>query len=101
MGEGSEQIIAIKIGNRTYHVRSANDPEYVKLLARFLDERMQEIAGHTPTVDTMKVAILTALHIADQYFSTKRELDALKRTVDHRGSELLRILEPLLGAKAP
>jgi cell division protein ZapA len=101
MGEESERITEVKIYNRTYNVLSSNDPEYVKELARFVDERMREVSEQTPTVDTMKVAILAALNIADQYFAAKGELRALEEKVSRKGAEMCKILEPFLNSKSP
>ena len=35
---------------------------------------MREISSGTLTVDSLKVAILAALHIADEYHQTKRQM---------------------------
>jgi cell division protein ZapA len=101
MGEDSERITEVRIYNRTYNVLSSNDPDYVRELAQFVDERMREVSEQTPTVDTMKVAILAALNIADEYFAAKGELQVLKERVSRKGTEMCRILEPFLDNESP
>jgi cell division protein ZapA len=56
--------IRVEIYNQTYNIRSDGDSEYVIGLAEFVDRRMREISSGTLTVDSLKVAILAALHVA-------------------------------------
>src|ERR1043166_1480435 len=58
--------IRVEIYNQTYNIRSDGDSEYVIGLAEFVDRRMREISSGTLTVDSLKVAILAALPIADE-----------------------------------
>lgn len=55
----------VTIFGRTYHLRGHGDPEYLSLLATRVDEKMREVARTTGTADTLKVAILAALNLAD------------------------------------
>jgi cell division protein ZapA len=57
----------VEIFGQTYHVRGDGDPDYLLELARFVDTRMREVAGQVATVDPMKIAILAALNIADEF----------------------------------
>ena len=61
----SSPTIRVEIYNQTYNIRSDGDTEYIIQLAEFVDSRMREISSGTLTVDSLKVAILAALHIAD------------------------------------
>ena len=62
-----EQTIRVEIYNQTYSIRSDGDNEYIQRLAEYVDRKMREISSGTFTVDSLKVAILAALHIADEY----------------------------------
>ncbi|MEE8348142.1 MAG: cell division protein ZapA [Acidobacteriota bacterium] len=101
MGEDSNQVTAVKIYNQTYQVRSGGDPEYVKRLAKYVDETMTDVFEGTSSVDSIKVAVLAALNIADDYFSTKDELDHLEETVSTQSEKLITQLGPLIGEKSP
>lgn len=78
------RITTVVICNRTYHIRSGNDPDYVRELARYVDRKIVELSENTPTVDTLKVAILAALNIADDCYQARRELGELRRGVESR-----------------
>ena len=65
----------VEIFGQTYNVRGDGDPDYLMELARFVDTRMREVAAQVATVDPMKIAILAALNIADEFsrFRKSRE----------------------------
>src|SRR5437763_14350556 len=64
--------IRVEIYNQTYNIRSDGDSEYVINLAEFVDRRMREISAGTLTVHSLKVAILAALHLADELHRLNR-----------------------------
>ena len=53
----SSPTIKVEIYDQAYTVRSDGDPEYLKELAEYVDQRMREISSGTLTVDSRKVAI--------------------------------------------
>jgi cell division protein ZapA len=57
----------VEIFGQTYNVRGEGDPNYLTELARFVDSRMREVAAEVATVDPVKIAILAALNIADEF----------------------------------
>ena len=78
---------SVTIFGRTYSLRGEGDPAHLSQLAGEVDRRMREIANATGTADTLKVAILTALNIADENLRNQRAgvaddaQDALDRMV--------------------
>ena len=87
-----EQVTTVTIFNQTFRVRSGDNPEYVHELARYVDEKMSELAEQTLTVDTLKIAILAALNIADDFISTREELEQFERRVAESTSRLTELL---------
>ena len=96
MNGDSEQITAVTIYNQTYHVRSGGEDKYVHELAAYVDHKMVELSEKTPTVDTLKVAILAALNIADDYVVTKEKLKALEQSVAETAERMAAALQPFL-----
>jgi len=64
--DSGEQLVQVEIYNQTYSIRSDGDNSYILGLAEYVDQKMREIASGTMTVDSLKVAILASLHIADE-----------------------------------
>jgi len=56
----------VTIFGRTYHLRGGGQADYLTRLAGMVDGKMREVAMATGTADTLKVAILAALNLADE-----------------------------------
>ncbi len=92
----STPTIRVEIYNQTYNIRSDGDSEYVTGLAEFVDGRMREISSCTLTVDSLKVAILAALHIADELHRLKRLHQQTDAQLAARNGECAEMLDRLL-----
>ena len=64
---------SVEIFGQTYNVRGEGDPDYLVELARFVDSRMREVAAQVSTVDPLKIAILAALNIADEFSRYRKQ----------------------------
>jgi cell division protein ZapA len=92
----STPTIRVEIYNQTYNIRSDGDSEYITQLAEFVDARMREISSGTLTVDSLKVAILAALHIADELHRLKRLHEQADSQLASRSAECAEMLDRLL-----
>jgi len=88
--------IRVEIYNQTYNIRSDGDTEYIIQLAEFVDSRMREISSGTLTVDSLKVAILAALHVADELHRLKHMHEQADSQLAARSSECAEMLDRLL-----
>ncbi|MFZ0744971.1 MAG: cell division protein ZapA [Terracidiphilus sp.] len=55
----------VTIYDQTYHL-SGEDPEHVRQLAACVDAKMRAVASQGRTVDSLRVAVLAALNLADE-----------------------------------
>jgi cell division protein ZapA len=92
----SEQTIRVEIYNQTYSIRSDGDNEYIQELAEYVDRKMREISSGTLTVDSLKVAILAALHIADEFYQLRHSQAQTDSQLATRSSECSEMLDKLL-----
>src|SRR3982750_4991321 len=92
----SEQTIRVEIYNQTYSIRSDGDNEYIMHLAEYVDSKMREISSGTLTVDSLKVAILAALHIADEFYQLKHAQAQSDAQLAVRSSECSAMLDRVL-----
>jgi cell division protein ZapA len=88
--------IRVEIYDQEYSMRGDLDPEYIQRLAQFLDARMRSVAERTRTVDSLRVAVLTALNIADEYHQLKSKYETIAEDVDHRIGECNEALDRVL-----
>lgn len=94
-------MIQVEIFGQVYNVRAEGDAEYLRELARFVDGKMKEISGVAPTVDPIKIAILAALNISDEYFRYQdRHRDDAGRlaSIEEKAGGWVRRLEEALDA---
>jgi len=94
--DGTEQSIRVEIYNQTYSIRSDGDNEYILDLAEYVDKKMREISSGTLTVDSLKVAILAALHIADEFYQLKNVQAQNDAQLAARSSECAEMLDRIL-----
>ncbi|MFP7333705.1 cell division protein ZapA [Shouchella clausii] len=65
----------VRIQGQTYKVVSSEEPAHVKEVASYMNEKMEELKKRNPYLDSTKLAVLTALNIADEYLKLKRQYE--------------------------
>ncbi len=88
--ESAKRAVRVTIFKQAYTVRTTGDVAGTEALAAGVDELMNRIAGRTGTDDPSRVAVLTALHLADKLRSLERrakELEERARTLKLRGEQ--------------
>jgi cell division protein ZapA len=94
MAEG--RVIPVEIGGQRYPIRSTLEPEYVARLATYVDEKMRAAGESTPTGDSLRLAVLAALNIADELFRCRVSTRARDGQIAERAGELERLLDRVL-----
>jgi cell division protein ZapA len=92
---GNGNSVRVEIFDQAYHLRGT-DPEYIFKLAEYVDGKMRAVAGQTSTIDSMRLAVLAALNIADEYHTLKRKYDAIASDLTRRTSSLAGALDEVL-----
>lgn len=81
------QAVSVAIYDQTYHLRG-DDPAYIQRLAGLVDSKMRLVASHGKTVDSLRVAVLAALNIADELATLERKYSALTGSVQETSSSI-------------
>ena len=80
--------VRVSIFNQSYSLRSANgDGEHVLRVARIVDERMRAVASGLAVHDVAKVAVITALNLADELEGLRGFYEAELREMLSRARE--------------
>ena len=87
--------VRVEIFDQAYSLRGT-DAEYIHRLAEYVDGKMRAVAGQTATVDSLRLAVLAALNIADEYHVLKRKYDALAADFNQRSQGLADVLDQAL-----
>jgi cell division protein ZapA len=91
-------VISVEIQGHHYPIHSTLDQEYVVRLAQYVDERMGVIGDSTPNADVLRLAILTALNIADELFRCRDANKNCDGQIAERAGEIERLLDRVLMA---
>ena len=92
----ADTALRVEIYNQTYSIRSDGDDRYILDLATYVDSKMREISSGTLTVDSLKVAILAALHIADEFHQLRDTQAQADAQLGVRSSECSEMLDRIL-----
>ncbi|UWZ86472.1 cell division protein ZapA [Occallatibacter riparius] len=94
MGEAPSEYVTVQIYDQSYHL-SGQDPEHIRALAAQVDAKMRAVAAQGRTVDSLRVAVLAALNLADE-LSQLTKGGATVRTGQARAITLRGLLDEVL-----
>ena len=86
----------VEIYDQGYTIGGANDADYVQALAERVDAKMRQVARETRVVDSLRVAVLAALNLADENERLRRRLSSRERQISERAHALSQDLDVLL-----
>ncbi len=87
--------VQVEIFDQSYNLRGS-DPEYIEKLAEYVDSKIRAVAEQTSTVDSLRLAVLAALNIADEYHILKRKYDTVAGEYNRRAMDLSGALDDAL-----
>ncbi|HKU28840.1 MAG TPA: cell division protein ZapA [Candidatus Sulfotelmatobacter sp.] len=87
--------VRVEIFDQAYNLRGS-DPEYILKLAEYVDAKIRAVAEATNTIDTVRLAVLAALNIADEYHLLKKNKDAGATDYQKRAHLLANALDEVL-----
>lgn len=74
--------VDVNIGGQNYSLVGIESDEYMKRVASYVDEKMNEIARHNNKLSIPAAATLTAVNIADEFFKTKGIYEKLRDEIE-------------------
>ncbi len=101
MEQDDSRVVHVEIHGHQYPIRSGLDPIYVAELAAYVDEKMRAASRETSAGDTLKIAVLAALNIADECFRARANDQDQRTSLSIRAGELERVLDLALGLDSP
>ena len=85
-----DKVIEIEIFDQKFRikVKGAEDEKYVSHLTSYVDKKMRKVAVKSKSNDTVKIAVLAALNIADEFFLSQKKLDKLNEAIGQMEKEI-------------
>jgi cell division protein ZapA len=83
----------VEIFGQEYKIKGAGDPEYIHMIAGYVDSKMREIAHSSGIMSQSRIAILAALNIADELHQERDEQDKARGRIADQAAKLGEMLE--------
>jgi cell division protein ZapA len=83
-----KRSIEVEIFGQRYTLKSEYPEAHVKRVADYVDGKMREVAKGTASVDSLRIAILTALNIAQDYLQEKGSQKELLQRIQDKADRL-------------
>ena len=96
MSEANNQV-KISIFGQEYSVKAPADPDYIKKIAKYLDEKMREVqSGFSSTQSSTRIAILAGMNITDELFTAKQSGEIDSSDAEQKISSLIELIDDAL-----
>ena len=90
--------VRVSIYGQSYNIKGDASPEYIQQLAEYVNDRMEDVGSCINTSNSLQIAILAALNIADEYFQLKSINTGVEGAVENKAREIISLLdEGLIG----
>ena len=94
--QSENEVRRVEICDRVYAVTGAIDGDYLERLSAYVDGKMREIQESSRTVDTVKVAVMAALNIADELFQQRDQAERSGAALADKSSRCSDMLDAFL-----
>ncbi|NLB51632.1 MAG: cell division protein ZapA [Syntrophomonadaceae bacterium] len=74
--------VMVEIFGEEYTVKGTENPEYIQMLASYVDRRMKMIQQRNPNLSNTKLAVLTALNLADELNKLQEDYDEIVKALE-------------------
>lgn len=86
-------LVEVEIFGQAFTVAGEEQADYVRQLADSVDQRMHDIAANTKTAVPLRVAIMAALSIADEWHKASQREQELQEETERLSTVLLKRIE--------
>ncbi|MCZ8536230.1 MULTISPECIES: cell division protein ZapA [Paenisporosarcina] len=81
MSEQHKIRVSVDIYGQTYKMVGSETSGHMRLVASMVDDKMREINSHNPSLDSSKLAVLTAVNTVHEYVKLKEQVEQLEEEI--------------------
>lgn len=81
MSELHKNRISVDIYGQSYKIIGTETSGHMRLVASMVDDNMREISMHNPSLDSAKLAVLTAVNSVHEYIKLKEQVELLEEEI--------------------
>ncbi len=71
----------VDIYGQQYVIVGSESTSHIRLIASMVDDKMREIGSANPSLDTSKLAVLTAVNAVNDYIKMKDRVESLEAEI--------------------
>lgn len=90
------RVVYVDVSGQRYPIRTTLEQRYVHELAAYVDRKMRLAGEASPSSDTVGLAVLTALNIADEVFRARAAQNVTDGSFTQRAEALEKIVDEAL-----
>ena len=89
------KTITVNIYGQDYMLKSTGDEEYIKKIAKIVQDRMREIenTGLDSNSQQLKIAVLAAMNIADELLQSENKKNKLITKIETKGNSFIEYID--------
>ena len=84
---GNRSKFNVEIYGQQYSVVGDESTSHIRIVAAILEDKMRELNAKNPSLDTNRLAVLTAVNVVHDYIKLKEENEKLKERMKQKGME--------------
>ena len=93
------RVVTVEIHGQRYAVRSDLDQAYISELAAYLDQKMRLAADELSSADSLRIAIIAALNLADELYRARADGVGIEGRVLEKTAEIERLVDAVLSGQ--
>jgi len=86
-------VVRVQIFGSEYQIASQTDAEHTREVARYIDRKMREVANNLSLRSVSKIAVLTAVNLADELFKAQDEGQQMSQMANEKAKKLARSVD--------
>ncbi len=86
----------VSILNQKFIIKSDADERYVQKVSDYINKKIHDITSHTKSVSTLRVAILAALNVADDFFKLREKRKDVGQVAEKKIRDILSVIDAQL-----
>ncbi|RLF36799.1 MAG: cell division protein ZapA [Thermoplasmata archaeon] len=89
----------VEIFGQEYKIKGVGDPQYIHMIAGYVDKKMREIAHSSGIMSQSRIAILAALNIADELYQEREQRGKIQAELEKKAARLGELLDSKIGVE--
>ncbi|MBT2638543.1 MULTISPECIES: cell division protein ZapA [Bacillaceae] len=81
MSDTKKNRSTVDIYGQQYTIVGSESTSHIRLIASMVDDKMREIGSANPSLDTSKLAVLTAVNAVNDYIKMKDRVESLEAEI--------------------